>query len=441
MSTTTLPAAPLFRQRWFLIGLGLFFLAIAAQYYFKVHDDERQSRSAIKRWHAQIVKIDQRENIWAKYVYPNPPIMALILRPLAELSPNWNSIVWLVLKCLMAVLAIHWVVSLLDRGDRPFPLWAKALAVLLALRPIQGDLMHGNVNLFILFLLVGALYAFCKRRDVLAGLTLALAIACKVTPALFVPYFVWKRAWKLLAACTVGLGLFLWVVPALWFGWAKNHECLMSWYQNMIVPFVAKGEVTSEHQNQSLPGLAARLLTHEPSFIDFVDDVMVPIEYHNVANVDPGHVRLALKGVMALFALLIVFACRTPAPERGNWRLWAEFSLIVLGMLLFSERTWKHHCVTLLLPFAVACYALAHFWERRPLRVYLIATLALAALLMTLTSTGLFDEHDRFGKLAQVYGAYVWAYMLLAAGMVVILRQKEAAEKPEWEGGKALPVL
>src|SRR5205823_14206012 len=27
------------------------------------------------------------------------------------------------------------------------------------------------------------------------------------------------------------------------------------------------------------------------------------------------------------------------------WPLAAEFSLIVLGMLLFSERTWKHHCV------------------------------------------------------------------------------------------------
>ena len=30
-----------------------------------------------------------------------------------------------------------------------------------------------------------------------------------------------------------------------------------------------------------------------------------------------------------------------------------EFSVVVLGMLLFCERTWKHHCVTLLLPFTV----------------------------------------------------------------------------------------
>ena len=41
------------------------------------------------------------------------------------------------------------------------------------------------------------------------------------------------------------------------------------------------------------------------------------------------------------------------------WRLAAEFSLVIIGMLLFSERTWKHHCVTLLLPFAVLAYYLA----------------------------------------------------------------------------------
>ena len=31
----------------------------------------------------------------------------------------------------------------------------------------------------------------------------------------------------------------------------------------------------------------------------------------------------------------------------------SEFALIVLGMLLFSERTWKHHCVVFMVPFAV----------------------------------------------------------------------------------------
>ena len=54
-------------------------------------------------------------------------------------------------------------------AGRPFPAWAKALTVLLAVRPIVGDLQHGNVNLFILFLLVVALFAYQKGRGALAG--------------------------------------------------------------------------------------------------------------------------------------------------------------------------------------------------------------------------------------------------------------------------------
>ena len=51
--------------------------------------------------------------------------------------------------------------------------------------------------------------------------------------------------------------------------------------------------------------------------------------------------------------------CRTPARTGLGWRLAAEFSLVVLGMLIFSERTWKHHCVVLILPFSVLSYYLA----------------------------------------------------------------------------------
>ena len=183
MNASTFSSTTIFRQRWFLAGLSLFFLAITLLYFLKVHHAGR-SLSAIQRWQPQIREIDDGATIWAKYTYPNPPIMVLILKPLADLSPMACSMTWLVLKAIMDVLAIHWVFSLLERPGQPFPLWAKLCAVLLVLRPIQGDLMHGNVNLFILFLVTGTVAAFCQKRDALAGLALALAIACKVTPAL-----------------------------------------------------------------------------------------------------------------------------------------------------------------------------------------------------------------------------------------------------------------
>jgi hypothetical protein len=393
--------------------------------------------------------------------------MALLLEGLVRLPPLVGSLTWFYLKVGMALVSFYWVFRLVegrkkheDGGWRiedgrwrrvtsgqwlvaseekspsllatshwplatssSFPPWAKALTVLLSLRPIMGDLYHNNVNIFILFLLTGSLFAFSRGRRMTSGVILGLAIACKVTPALFIPYFLWKRAWGALAGCTLGLILFLLIVPGLFLGMDRNLTLLSSWEKQMIEPFVVNGKVASEHNNQSLPGLAYRLATHSPSFSKFDYDLWkyTPLEYHNWLALTPKTVQWFLKGCMAAFVVLVIWSCRTPslrlAPAGSfksycpSWPSAAEFSLILLGMLLFSERTWKHHCVTLLLPFATIIYYLATQPATRKLRWFLIGMLSAATLLMASTSTsGLFAWWDQCAKLAQVYGAYVWAH-------------------------------
>lgn len=432
MSTVSLPGPfSLSRQRLFLLGLLAVFVGLSVQYSVKALSGD--SKSAFLRWREQILHMDGGEDIYLQYNYPNPPIMALILSPLAHLPALVGALSWFYLKVALTLLAMHWVFLLIEPTDRPFPPWAKALTVLLSLRPITGDLLHGNVNLFILFLVIAAIYAFHCRHDLTTGVLVGLAIACKVTPALFIPYFLWKRAWGALIGCFVGLALFLWMVPSCFLGWEDNAHKLRSWTDNMIIPFVVKGQVTSEHPNQSLPGVVYRLATHSPSFSTYVkdsaqQDVYTPVDYHNVLDLDPWLVRWLLKGCMILFAALVVWSCRTPTAARQGWRLAAEFSIVLLGMLLFSERTWKHHCVTLLLPFAVLCYYLAACRPSRALRSYLIGTLAAVALLMASTSTSLPGWRDS-AKLAQVYGAYAWACLLLLAALVALLRRRDGDER------------
>ena len=431
------------RSRWFALALALFFVALSVPYGLKAW----HNRSAIQRWQPQISELGEGVDIAARYNYPNPPIMALLLYPIARLPAAAEALglpektasllaalCWFYIKAGLTLLAFRWVFQLVEERDRPFPLWAKALTILLALRPIMSDLQHGNVNLFVLFLVVAALTAYHRQRDLLAGVVLGLAIACKVTPALFVPYFVWKRSWKALAGCAAGLALFLWpgFVPAALMGWERNEKHLVSWYYDMVHPFVIEGKVTSEHHNQSLPGLAARLLTHSPSFSTYVNDQYTPAHYHNLLDLPPVLVRWLVKGCMGLFALLVVWSCRTPTTPRTSWRLAAEFSIVLLGMLLFSERTWKHHCVTLVLPFAVICYFLATAAAGKGLRAYLIGSLAVCMVLMATTSTAVSDSAARhgpldqlFAKQAQVYGAFVLAYVVLLIDLVILLRHPQ----------------
>src|SRR6266480_4996812 len=217
----------LLQQRWFVVGLVLFFVVCSFKYGEKILDSERDNRSAFLRWREQILELDDGVNIWEKFNYPNPPVMVLLLKPLVPLPPVVGSMAWYYLKVVMALAAIWLAFRLVETPGRPWPVWAKALAVLLSLRPIEGDLSHGNVNLFILLVCVAALACFRKRRDFSAGGLLALAIACKVTPALFVPYLVWKRAWKTLAGCAAGLVLSFWLVPGLFFGFEQNRQYLV----------------------------------------------------------------------------------------------------------------------------------------------------------------------------------------------------------------------
>jgi hypothetical protein len=88
-------------------------------------------------------------------------------------------------------------------------------------------------------------------------------------------------------------------------------------------------------------------------------------------------------------------------------------------MLLFSERTWKHHCVTLVLPIAVLSYYAAACRPPRRVRSLLVGSLVLLVVLMAASSTDLIGE--RVAKLVQVYGSYVAGYLVLLAALGVVL--------------------
>jgi hypothetical protein len=425
------PRFAFLRQHWFLLGLALLLVVFVTRYNEKISDADHQNRSAFLRWRDQLLDLDAGVNIWETYNYPNPPIMAMLLRPLMSLPPRAGAMTWFYLKVVMVLVAIHLEFRLVEDPDKPWPLWARAAAVVLSLRPILGDLSHGNVNLLILLLCVTGLWCFRRGGDWRAGGLLGLAIACKLTPALFLPYFAWKRQWKVLGGAAAGLVLFFMVVPGLCFGFERNHEFLASWYHGMIRPYVEEGMVTSEHQNQSLPGLAHRLLTDSPSFSEYEEgEGYVPVENHNIAAWDPAVARLIVRACMVLFGLVALARCRTPTTDRRSWRLAAEYGLVFLGMLLFSERTWKHHCVTLLVPVGVLAYYGAVAAPSRAGQRLALGVLAIAALLMLATATAGSPTMVRAGKLAHVYGAYTLAIATLAGGLVYVLRRPRFAVTP-----------
>lgn len=383
----------------------------AAVYKAKAEDD----RSAIIRWHHQVVELRSGTNIWDKYYFPNPPIFPITLYPLTYLPAVDAAMVWFGLKaCLAAVCLLACMKMAIPQGVK-FPWWAQGAVVLLSLRPLMGDLHHANNNIVILTLIVATLAAWRRGFDVVAGLCLALAITYKVTPGLFVLYFMYKRSWKTVAATIAGMFVFVFVVPSIVLGPEFNLQCLAAWYRRILGPFVEDGVTSRQEVNQSMIGVLTRLFTvsGKPGAHGYMGVTF----QGNIAAWPPKVVSVVLKGMSFGLLGLLAYFCRTKTERRNDPRLLGEFSLVVLTMLFASERSWKHHYVTVTLPYA---YLVAHVAALAgpKLRKWVIsAGLVLSAFLMACTSNDFGSLI--FGKnghdVAQFYG-FFWL-----AGVVVYI--------------------
>jgi 4-amino-4-deoxy-L-arabinose transferase-like glycosyltransferase len=136
-----------------------------------------------------------------------------------------------------------------------------------------------------------------------------------------------------------------------------------------------------------------------------------------------------------LIVLSLAWICRTRTARRDDTRLLGEWALVVLTMLFVSERSWKHHYVTLVLPYAYLVYRMGFSTLRKEQRRVLAGALALSALLMASTSSeigGLFLDGQGH-KLAQGYGMFLWAGVVLyvATAWLVLRETRQPAEPAE----------
>ena len=120
---TTHAANPRRPRAAFLAVLAVVVVLMSVKYAAKIAkpgDTGQQSRSAFLRWRAMVNGVFAGENIYVGVnEYPNPPIMAVVLRPFTALPPVVGALAWFYAKVLLAVLAAVWVFRLC-RGE-PLP--------------------------------------------------------------------------------------------------------------------------------------------------------------------------------------------------------------------------------------------------------------------------------------------------------------------------------
>ena len=254
------------------------------------------------------------------YLYP--PAFAVTLIPLTWVSNDLAVRIWLFViqaAVLASLLIIYRVIGSPRRAEM-----LAVVAVLTTFFPLANTVFAGTMNSLLLLLLTGAWACWLRRWDVMTGTLVGVAAIFKLFPLALLPYLVWRRHWKLVAALSLtglgGLAVGL-VVTSL------DHNI---YYFRDMLPHLAAG--TGYRENQSLAGFTARIC--QPSMAD--------------AGGSAGWCGRLLDWPLILVLLAIVLRATSRAARSG-----LEFALAVSALPLISSVTWSFHLVILILPIAL----------------------------------------------------------------------------------------
>jgi alpha-1,2-mannosyltransferase len=370
---------------------------------------------SLQRWLPIVPDLEAGQEIYQSHPdYLYPPIFLILLKPLVGMAMPWRALVYELVKqaALGFSLLLGWKIVARSFGK---PRWVIfLLAIGLTARFFESDLSHGNVNIFLLMLVLLSGWLWQREKNLLAGIPLALAISIKVTPALFLLYAAWKRQWSLLIGALIGLFCFLFLLPALDLGWGANCKALQGWFDHVILPFSTTLQVDTVNMNQSLAATSLRILSHTYAMNN-------PTRYVNLMDLSRGQVVVIYKLLVLALLFIAGLGLQGKITWKDNPRFAIHFSIILLLMLLLSGYSWHAHFVYIFFPYLV----LATLWDQTPpgtVKNRLLAIMGVSFLLAVVMPAAF---GPGMGKIFESYGIITFANLFLLIAMVKTSQYKE----------------
>jgi hypothetical protein len=331
----------------------------------------------------------RRVDIYREYAWERtsigkyPPFFSLLFVPLVPLPTRLAASLWFLINLGLAVGATYLALRTVDEtggtgARRSSMFW---IPFVLAAGIIGSNLETAQVNIVILFFLCLALYAFKRGADVRSGLALGLITALKLTPGLFIVYFAYKRAYRVVLGALAGLVLCWLIIPLLVFG-IDHFSAVMTGWLGRVNPFLVEGTLAEgvsgfRHTNQSLSAVFHRLFTATPAGGGRSDF------YINLLALDYVTARRVMKLLSLAVIAALAWLCRSPLGDRNRVVLSFEYSLVMSAALFISPISWINHYVVLLFPYTAAVYYVstrpASLPERKLMLYALIASFILVS--------------------------------------------------------------
>jgi len=155
------------------------------------------------------------------------PVSALFYVPLALLPLETAKVIWYCLE-LVLLFAVFWLSYRLLPDKKKGRWFVLGFSLLVMLKFVGREMELGQVNILIVFILTLMLAAIIKSRDVQAGVLWALSLFFKPYALVFLPYFILKKRFRVVAAGMAALAAGL-AFPVLFYGVRGNFEVLKEW--------------------------------------------------------------------------------------------------------------------------------------------------------------------------------------------------------------------
>lgn len=323
-------------------------------------------------------------NPGTQYGFTYPPFAAVCMVPMVWLSAHATIAVNLVLTVIASGFVVYVLLDGLIRRQGWPRMYAYTVAgcLFVLFEPVRDTLSYGQVNLLLVALVYSDLVLLDGSKRRFAGIGTGLATAIKLTPGLFILYFVLTRRWRA-AAISAGTTLAATALAAVlapgatvaYFTHAMWDTARVGAFQNL--------------SNQSLMGLLARFDQGQPDRLVWL--VLV----------------LAVIGGW-------VWRVRTTRAD-GNDR--AGFALTGLVACLVSPITWVHHLVWIIPALVLLADSGLPFRSSDPIRR---RRLIGAISIYTVMSSGiLWLWRNQYGGVVNLLGSNL--YMFIALGLLIWL--------------------
>lgn len=326
--------------------------------------------------------------------YQYPPLFALLLAHIVPAPPQRGipvsaafaitAGIWYLLSLLALAVSVR-VLSgtLLPINSRTAPsppaavspAWIlQLLPILVSLHCLGRELQLGQVDLFVLALLSFTIASAVAGQSVRAGLWLAAAICLKGMPLVLLLYPLWRRDWRWLLSCAIGLVLGLIVIPVLLLGYAETSR-LTREYTNVLLLPALTGKATDHSRDAEMLNQNA---VHNNSLLGVLHNLQHLSEPREARPKIASALNRRLAAVLGTLLTLLTLLASGTAKKLSRLATVLCLAMLMV-MMLIGNPVCQSYTLILLIPalLAVTAADLNRYGGRFPKPVTLVVFLAL----------------------------------------------------------------